>query len=70
MKQKCSKCGKIKVLNEKNFPIKNSVKSGFDSQCKACKRAYDSERYIEKKAQILKQKKEYYLKKKSLDQKK
>lgn len=64
MERKCQKCGETKELDATNFANKSGVKSGFDSQCKECKKNYDSDRYKRKRDKILKQKEVYYQKNK------
>ena len=63
--KKCAKCGIEQELNTSNFPKKSTGKDGFDAQCKACKKERDQKRYQEKRERILKQKKEYYAKKRN-----
>lgn len=62
--RRCNTCKKIKELNEINFGKKRTGKSGFDSQCKECKKEYDKKRYKEKRDEILLDKEKYYEKNK------
>ena len=36
----CRKCGEEKALDAENFPPHKQTKSGFDSWCRPCRRAY------------------------------
>ena len=60
MVKKCNKCGLH--LDTDRFGKRKSAKSGLDSTCKDCRRAYDKERYSDKREELLEQKKEYYRK--------
>jgi hypothetical protein len=64
MTRRCSKCKQIKELNEDNFARKNIGKDGFDSRCKACKKAYDKERYAKNADRFRREKIDYYHRKK------
>lgn len=35
--KKCSKCGEVKLANERNFSLNQKGKNGLHSQCKSCK---------------------------------
>ena len=60
MIRRCSKCGTEKELNIQNFHKKNTGIGGFASQCKACKREYDQQRYSRNREKISQAKATYY----------
>lgn len=62
MLKRCSSCGEAKELNSENFGIKRSLKSGFDSRCKACRKAYDKKRYQENRERLNNESKQRYRK--------
>lgn len=45
----CTRCGLEKSVEE--FSKRKMVKSGLRSECKACQKEYDRQRYLKKKAE-------------------
>lgn len=65
MKKRCIKCHQEKEMNEVNFSRKKSNRGGFDNRCKDCRREIDKQYYEAKRYKILRQKKQYYQRRKS-----
>ena len=65
MDRTCTTCGERKALTAENFQRKRTGKGGFDKLCKACKKEYDRQRYLDNQARFRQEKKEYYWKSKA-----